>query len=114
MRRPANDVAGRAAHDGTLDRVRDVLAVGGGDQRRLRREGRSQTCRHEEVRVDDLRIEASRRAARVAKQLHVPAAAPNSPVHHGPLELMAAREKLVLEGGDEHAEIRVVGPGIHL
>ena len=56
--------------------VRDVLAVRGDDERRARRECSGETCRYEEVRVDDLRIEAPRRASGISEQLEVPRVPP--------------------------------------
>ncbi len=114
VRRPANDVAGYSTNGGVLDGIRHVLAVRGDDKRGLGRQGGGEPRGHEEVRVDDVRVEASGRTTCVAEELHVAAAPSDSPVHDGALELVAAREELVLERGDEHAEIGVVGARIHL
>ena len=65
---PPDDVSGRSAHAGLRPDVRDVLAVGRDDEWRARREGGSESGRHEEVRVGDVRIEASRCASGIAIQ----------------------------------------------
>ena len=57
--RTASRVARRTA---ATARVRDVLAVGGEDERAPADERREQACRHEEVRVDDVGAEAPRGA----------------------------------------------------
>ena len=73
-----------------------------------------QPGRNEEVRVDDVGLEAARRGERRAREpevLHLAAAAP---IENRALDLVAARDELLLEPAHEHAEVGVGRPGVHL
>ena len=112
-RSPSDDVARRCAN-ARARRVRDVLAVGGNDERRPRSERCGESRGHEEVRVHDVGTEPPRRAKGVAREHEMAPSASCATIEHSTLELMPARGELALEVRDEDAEIRVVRPRIHL
>ena len=100
-----------------LGQVRDVLPVGGDDQRCPRGESREQpreAGREEEVRVDDVRPEAPRGPHRTGGELRVAQLAAAAPVEHDPLDLVPARRQLALQALDEDAEVGRLGGGVHL
>jgi hypothetical protein len=66
------------------------------------------------VGVHDLRLKASRPAARVSRELQVAALAAGPPVQHGELELVPALAQRGFDLRDEGAEIRIRGARIHL
>ena len=84
------------------------------DERRARGERGGEAGGDEEVRVDDVRVEASGSCADVRGEPRVLRLAPAAVVDHGALELVPAVAECRLELLDEDAEIRVVRPGIHL
>ena len=71
--------------------------------------------RNEEVRVHDVGLEPARRGrsvARASRRYFDLAAA--APVEHRALDLVPARDELLLQPAHEHAEVGIRGPGIHL
>ena len=105
-RRTPHREPGRAAHHPRALRVGDVLAVGGEDGGRPSRDRAEQPRRNEEVRVDDVRSEASsgpaRRRGRGSRCRPWPAAA----VDDRPRELVPARLEPRLEVGHEGPQRR--------
>jgi hypothetical protein len=77
--------------------VRDVLPVRGDDQRSARRECSREAGRYEEVRVDDIGMEAACLAPGIAKESEVTALPAAARVDDGALDLVAARDQLGLE-----------------
>ena len=94
--------------------VRDVLPVRGDDQRSARRECSREAGRDEEVRVDDIGMEAARLAPGIAEESEVTALPAAARVDHGALDLVAARDQLGLEVRDEDPEVRVIRAWVHL
>ena len=86
----------------------------GDDERRTRRERRSEPGRDEEVRVDDVRVEAARGSPGVAREPEVTPRPAAPAVHDRALELVPARDELPLERGDEDPEVGVVRARVHL
>ena len=107
-------VAGRGAHSGNRADVGDVLAVGGDDERRVRRQRGGETGRHEEVGVGDVGPEVASDAPRIPEEGEVRTLPAASRAHDRTLELVAAGGELALEVRDEDAEVRVARPRIHL
>ena len=112
--RAAHDVGGRAPDARDPPDVRDVLAVGGDDERRAGRERSCEARRDEEVRVHDLRLEAAGDRPRIGDEPHVAAPATAAAVHDRTLELVTTVAQRLLHLLDEDAEIRVVRPRVHL
>ena len=94
--------------------VRDVLAVRGDDERSARRERGRKAGRDEEVRVGDVGMEAPRRPGGIAEQAQVAPPPSDARVDDRPLDLVPPGDQLVLEVRDEHPEVRIVRPGVHL
>ena len=86
----------------------------GHDEWRARRERGQQPGRDEEVRVDHVRPEAAGRADRVPAEAQVARLPAASAVEDRPLQLVPAARQLLLESLDEHAEVGVFGPRVHL
>ena len=82
-----HDPPGGRPDERILGQVRDVLPVGGDDERCPRGESRQQpreAGREEEVRVDDVRPEAPRGPHRPGSELRVAQLAAAAPVEHDP------------------------------
>ena len=79
-----------------------------------RRERGERPGRGEEMRVDDVRLESPGHADGLCAQADVLRPRTAAVVDHGALELVALRDQLALELGDEDAEIRVRGARVHL
>ena len=88
--------------------------MGGDDERSARRERRDQPGRREEVRVDDIWAEPSRRPSGVEREAEVAQLPARAAVDDGPLELVAARGELSFQVGDEDPEVRIVRARVHL
>ena len=108
------DPTRRAADDGVRTRVGHVLPMRGDDERCPRRKGCDQTRRHEEVRVDDIWPEGARGRPGAPGQIEVPALPSGAPVDHRQLDLVTPVQQSALEPLHEDAEIRVLGPRVHL
>ena len=112
--RPLQCARGQGAQARNGADVAHVLTVRRDHERRLRAERPDQPGGNEEVRVDDLGLEATRFLPCLpCKGEETPLAA-RAPVEHRSLELVPARGELVLELGDEDSEIGIVRPRIHL
>jgi hypothetical protein len=109
--RASDDEPGRGGHAGHRADVPHVAAVRRDDERRVRGERGDQPARNEEVRVHDI---GARRPESAPSELEVAALAAGAPVEHRPLDGVAARLELRGQPLDEHAEVRVGRPGIHL
>ena len=103
--------ARRGGDAGDRSDVAHVAAVSGHDEGRALRERGDQPGGDEEVRVDDV---GARCAARGARQLEVSALPARSAVDHRAVDLVASLRERALHLRDENAEVRVVGPWIHL
>jgi hypothetical protein len=66
------------------------------------------------MRVDDVRPESPGGLVRVACEAEVAPLAAAAPVEHRAFDDVAAGRQLFLEPADEHTEIGVGRPGIHL
>jgi len=111
-RRATKRVAARMP--GSQPTLRTVATVRGHDERRPAGDCADQPGRDEKVCVDDVGPVATRRGKRLAREpevLHLAAAAP---VENRALDLVTARDELLLEPAHEHAEVRVRRPGVHL
>jgi hypothetical protein len=84
------------------------------DQRSTRGERRDEPGRNEEVRVHDIRVKAPSGANRIPEQASVSSGPSRPTIDDRTLDLVATRDELLLEVGDEDAEIRVVGTRVHL
>ena len=93
--------------------VRNVLTMGGDDERGTGCERGDEAGRREEVRID-VRSESPRGSDRVACELQVTPSPAGAPIDDGSLDVMTTCDELALEIGDEHSEIRVVRARVHL
>ena len=108
------DEPGRGADAGHPADVADVAAVRRHDKRSATGERADQARREEEVRVHDVGPETAGRGTRRAREpevLHLAAAAP---VEDSTLDLVPAREELLLEPAHEDAEVGVDRARVHL
>ncbi len=110
--RAPNDVSCRSPNARDRADVRDVLSVRGYDERRARRERRRKSRGDEEVRVDDVGMEAPRYAHCVSEEGEVAPTSSGPRVDDRALDLVSSCDELALEVGHEDPEVRVLaGPG---
>ena len=88
--------------------------MSGHDRRRASEENGGEPGRDEEVRVDDVRLEAMGRAAHLTREPQVPALASAPTPRYDALDLVPALDESPLDSLDEGPEIRIPGPWIHL
>jgi hypothetical protein len=109
-----DDAAGRGCDAGDAADVRDVLAMGGDDERRASGEGRQESRRDEEMRVDDVGLESAGGERRVASEREVASPSARSAIDDGALDLVSSLDERTLERRDEDPEVGIVGARVHL
>src|SRR5439155_20394196 len=97
----ADDEPRRCGHTRESPDVADVSPVRGDDERSTARECRDQAGGDEKVRVDHVRPEPARGAARATGELEVAPLSPGSAVEDGELELVPTSAERVLDLRDE-------------
>ena len=102
------------ANRADVPNVPPVRGQNEGRTRGPRRDRRDRPCRHEKMGVHDVRAEAPSRTHGVDAEARVLRPRPATPVDHGALELVPLRLQLVLDLGDEGAEVRIVRARVHL
>ena len=112
--RTADDPAGGGCDTGNRTDVRHVLPVRRHDERSVRHDGGDQPGRSQEMRVDDVGVEAARAAAGGRSKLCVTPRTAGSPVDHCALDLVSAGGELTLDLRDEGAEVGIGRARIHL